>query len=122
MNAKKISALFLSCIMLLGGCITGVSAADEKLPFTDVPENEWYYGAVEFVYENGLMNGTGDGSKFSPTMNLTRGMVVTVLYRNERANQYEYYQHITNQFNGFVDAAEGAYYYLSPRLSPVFPR
>ena len=33
------------------------------------------------VTDKGLMNGTGDGSAFSPNMTLTRGMAATVLYR-----------------------------------------
>lgn len=103
MNTKKILALILSFIMLWGMCITGMSAADGKLPFTDVPENEWYYGAVKFVYENGLMNGTGNGSTFSPMAKLTRGMVVTVLYRNN------YSPRVTDE-EVFIDVAKGQYY------------
>ncbi len=102
MNAKKILSLILSCIMLLGTCVMGVSAAD-GLPFTDVPSGEWYYGAVEFVYENGLMNGTGNGSTFSPLAKLTRGMVVTVLYRNN------YSPSVANE-TVFVDVTKGQYY------------
>ncbi|MBQ6789403.1 MAG: S-layer homology domain-containing protein [Clostridia bacterium] len=103
MNAKRILAFVLSCIMLLGTCVMGIGAAEEKLPFTDVPENEWFYGAVEYVYANGLMNGTGNGSVFSPKMNLTRGMVVTVLYRNDSSPAGKYP-------NVFADVAEGTYY------------
>ena len=82
MKITKIISAFLATMMLLSVCTIGISA-EEKLPFTDVIEGEWYYDAVKYVYKNGLMNGTGDGTKFSPSMNLTRGMVVTVLYRME---------------------------------------
>ena len=82
MKARKILSAILAAVMLLSVCVTGISA-EEKLPFTDVPEGEWYYDAVAYTYGAGLMNGTGDGTKFSPMMNLTRGMVVTVLYRND---------------------------------------
>ncbi len=103
MNAKQFLSLILSCIMLLSVCTAGISAADEKLPFSDVPENEWFYGAVEYVYENGLMNGTGNGSVFSPKMNLTRGMVVTVLYRNNGSP--------IGKYPGvFADVEDGQYY------------
>jgi hypothetical protein len=51
-------------------------------PFTDVAVNEgnWKYEAVKYVYENGYMTGTSD-TTFDPDKPLTRGMVVTVLYR-----------------------------------------
>ena len=52
----------------------------QPLPFADVAEGAWYADAVRYVYEKGLMTGTGDGA-FSPDQNLTRGMLVTMLYR-----------------------------------------
>ncbi|MBR4933203.1 MAG: S-layer homology domain-containing protein, partial [Clostridia bacterium] len=64
---------------------------------------EWYYDAVAYTYGMGLMNGTGDGTKFSPSMNLTRGMVVTVLYRNYGAPE-------VHALNPFADVKEDAYY------------
>lgn len=54
--------------------------ASPALPFGDVAQNAWYYDAVQYVYENGLMDGTGGGA-FSPAATTTRGMVVTILYR-----------------------------------------
>ena len=103
MKAKRFLSAILALVMLLGMCVTGITAADAKLPFTDVPENEWFYGAVEYVYANGLMNGTGNGSVFSPKMNLTRGMVVTVLYRNDSSPIGKYP-------NVFADVEDGQYY------------
>ena len=47
--------------------------------FTDVKSTDWYYDAVKYVNENGLFAGTSD-TAFSPTMTMTRGMLVTVLY------------------------------------------
>ena len=49
--------------------------------FTDVAAGSWYFDAVMDISDKGLMNGTGDGSAFSPNMTLTRGMAATVLYR-----------------------------------------
>ena len=102
MKARKILSALLAAVMLLSICVTGV-AAEDTLPFTDVPKGEWYYDAVAYTYEAGLMNGTGDGTKFSPAMNLTRGMVVTVLYRNDGSPSNVYK-------NPFVDVNEDAYY------------
>ena len=60
-------------------------ADDEGLPFTDVPAGSWYYGGVEYAYENGLMNGTSR-TTFSPNADTTRGMIVTILARLEGEN------------------------------------
>jgi hypothetical protein len=49
-------------------------------PFVDVDTDHWFYGDVYYMWENGLMNGTSN-TMFSPFTSLTRGMVVTVLYR-----------------------------------------
>ena len=55
----------------------------EALPFTDVAEGAWYYEAVAYAYEKGIMTGTNDGTTFSPTQNLTRGMMARILYNLE---------------------------------------
>lgn len=52
----------------------------DKLPFVDVNQWEWFYEDVSYVYDLGLMNGTGAAS-FSPGGTTTRGMVVAILYR-----------------------------------------
>ncbi|MGN1003424.1 MAG: choice-of-anchor I family protein, partial [Oscillospiraceae bacterium] len=52
------------------------------LPYTDVPEGSWYYDAVRYVTEKGLMNGVTADS-FAPNATTTRGMIVTILYRLE---------------------------------------
>lgn len=50
--------------------------------FTDVRSSDWYYNAVAYVYSNRIMAGTSD-TKFEPNAKLTRGMVVTMLWRME---------------------------------------
>ncbi len=52
----------------------------EPAIFTDTVYNAWYSKHVDYVYDNGLMNGTGEHT-FAPSSPVTRGMVVTVLYR-----------------------------------------
>ena len=54
-----------------------------KLPFIDVNANDWFYGDVEYVYTKGIMSGTG-ATIFDPNSQLTRGMIVTILYRMEK--------------------------------------
>ena len=56
----------------------------DRLPFVDVPENTWYRDAVSYVYRNGLMNGTS-ATTFTPGGSMTRGMLVTVLWRIDGA-------------------------------------
>ena len=48
--------------------------------FTDVRTNNWFAGAVEYVVNNGLFSGVSDTS-FAPNDPVTRGMLVTVLWR-----------------------------------------
>lgn len=48
--------------------------------FTDVPAGAWYAGAVEYAYSMGLFGGTSKNT-FSPDLDMTRGMFVTVLGR-----------------------------------------
>lgn len=50
------------------------------LPFADVAESDWFYDEVKYVYDKGMMNGTGDQS-FAPDASTSRAMLVTVLYR-----------------------------------------
>ena len=50
-------------------------------PYTDVTMGTWYYEAVRFVSENGLMGGYG-GSLFGPNDNLSRGQLAQILYNH----------------------------------------
>lgn len=50
------------------------------LPFTDVKTTDWFYDAVSFTYNMGIMDGV-ETNKFSPSTTITRGMVVTMLWR-----------------------------------------
>ena len=52
----------------------------DRLPFDDVPENAWFREAVSYVYRNEFMSGTSS-TTFAPGGAMTRGMLVTVLYR-----------------------------------------
>lgn len=53
--------------------------------FSDVSRSDWYYEGVKYVWEEGLMNGTGSRT-FSPEANTTRGMILTMLARAEGVN------------------------------------
>ena len=56
--------------------VTFVEMEAEPLSFTDVSEGDWFHDAVQYVYDNGLMDG-----QFAPNATTNRAMVVTILYR-----------------------------------------
>lgn len=71
-------------------------------PFTDIDQGAWYYDAVKFVNQNGLMNGIGGGT-FAPNANLSRAMFAQILYNKEgRPNVLS-----SNVFN---DVSNGLWY------------
>ncbi len=69
--------------------------------FADVPASAWYYDAVEYVYENGLMSGVS-GGRFAPDDTLTRAMLVQTLYAMEGRP--------ASASAGFADVASGDWY------------
>lgn len=71
------------------------------LPFADVSYTNWYYDAVKFVYDKGIMDGVSY-YRFAPDATITRGMVVTMLWRMA-GEPYE-------SSAGFTDVASGRYY------------
>ncbi len=75
---------------------------DKKFPFTDVSKNDGCYDAVDYLYSKGIMNGTSS-TKFSPNGELTRAMVVTILYRAQG-------EPAVHTSGSFKDVAAGCYY------------
>ena len=71
-------------------------------PFFDVQTTDWYYVAVRFVSENGLMAGISP-TTFSPNTPITRGMFATLLHRLEGTPK-------VNQSAPFADVSKEAYY------------
>ena len=70
--------------------------------FTDLSGDAWYSDSVKYIFKNGLMKGVTD-TTFAPNENLTRAMLVTVLYRAEG-------EPATNRSIPFSDIDMGAYY------------
>ena len=56
--------------------------------FIDVKSTDWFAEAVQYAVDNGLMNGTSS-NKFSPNGDTTRGMIVTILYRQAGSPEVE---------------------------------
>lgn len=57
-----------------------VKAVANKKTFKDVKANDWFASAVDFVSSHELFLGVGN-DEFAPKSNMTRAMLVTVLYR-----------------------------------------
>ena len=70
--------------------------------FTDVETSQWYHDGIDFVLANSLFNGTSD-TTFEPNADMTRAMLVTVLWRLEKEPDST----ITSLFE---DLDEGAWY------------
>ena len=60
----------------------GGAPTEPALPFTDVTEGDWFYDAVAYVYENGIMAGTSE-TIFSPSMKLNRAQAAQLFYNLE---------------------------------------
>ena len=73
-------------------------------PFQDVPDDAYYFEAVNWAVANNVTNGTSE-TTFSPDVGCTRAQVVTFLWR--AAGQPE----PTGRVNPFTDVKEGTYYY-----------
>ncbi|MBQ6431461.1 MAG: S-layer homology domain-containing protein, partial [Oscillospiraceae bacterium] len=77
--------------------------------FNDVDVKAWYHDALDFVLEYGYMNGVAD-FKFDPNGKLTRGMMVTILYRlEEREGKYSYPFTDVKRNEWYADAVAWAY-------------
>lgn len=71
-------------------------------PFSDVTEGAWYYDAVRYASENGLMGGYGNG-KFGPNDNLSRAQFAQILFNKEGRPVVDYLLR-------YNDVADGAWY------------
>ena len=77
--------------------------AMDKLPFTDVAEDAWYYPYVYACYWSELMQGTS-ATTFAPKAPTNRAMLVTVLWRmcNYESGAFD---------PGFTDVEYDSWYY-----------
>ena len=75
--------------------------------FTDLKKDAWYIPSVQHVYYTDLMNGVKEGV-FDPNGLVSRGQLVTVLYRLDGSPEVD-------AKIPFTDVAEKAYYYNAVR-------
>ena len=78
-NLKRIGAMLTALAMLLSLNLTAFAAVEDT-SYSDVAADAWYADAVAYVRDNGLMSGTSE-TAFEPDGTMTRGMLVTTLYR-----------------------------------------
>ena len=74
-------------------------------PFTDVKSTDWFYDAVNYVYSEGIMDGTSV-YMFSPNNATSRGMLVTILWRLA-GEPFEM------PVTSFTDVSSSSYYYYA---------
>ncbi len=77
------------------------TARDQYGSFGDVARGEYYFDAVEWAAEQGILDGVG-GGLFAPHSACTRAQIVTILYRLEGTP--------AASANPFRDVASGSYY------------
>ena len=72
------------------------------LPYADVAADSWYYDAVKYVTDEGIMNGTS-ATTFSPMTTTNRAMIITMLWRMEGSPAVNYAM-------DYTDVPADAYY------------
>ena len=59
--------------------IEGKPVQGDELSFTDTPANEWYYDAIKWGVDAGIVNGYEDNT-FKPSQEITRQELAKILY------------------------------------------
>ena len=80
------------------------SAPAKTVQFSDVKAGAYYYEAVQWAVQNGIVSGTSE-TTFSPDQNCTRAQAVCILWRAEGSPAPK------SGNNPFTDIAEKAFYY-----------
>lgn len=98
---RKSTMIGNDLVVPLSGNAT-IKLIDKSTHFADVAYNHWAANAIAFATSRGLFEGVGDG-KFAPDTNMSRGMLVTVLYRLEDTP-------VSNGVMHFLDVNRDAWY------------
>lgn len=100
---RFLSGILVFCMML--GMVPAYAVDINEVSgksFNDVMPSDWYYDAVQYMTDKGLMNGVSNDS-FSPQSNTSRAMIVTILWRMEGSPA-------SKTDNSFSDVVSDAYY------------
>ena len=63
-------------------------AATGKAPFTDIRKGDYYEPALDWAFENGVVNGVS-ATRFDPDGNVTREQIATILFRYAQKKGYD---------------------------------
>lgn len=98
----KVCKCSLSILLILSAVLLYLPFTVHAHPFTDVNLNGDYADAVNYLYDNNIMQGVAS-TTFEPNTNVNRGMFVTFLYRF--AGEPQEFADID-----FIDVPEGRYF------------
>lgn len=76
-NQPMTRAMF---VKVLANNTANFTPYDGSTPFTDVRPGDWYCDAVNWAYQNVIVNGVSE-TRFDPGANVTREQMVTMLYK-----------------------------------------
>jgi uncharacterized protein YkwD len=101
---KKILCGIMAFLLLI--TLAPAALAVSVSGFTDVPTGAWYYSAVDYAVNHGIVNGTS-ATTFEPESTMTRGQFITILSRLEGNTDYG------SSFPdaGYTDVPATEYYY-----------
>ena len=106
MKRKILSALLalvLSVSLLPFGAFAADSSASGTVNYGDVKSDAWYYEAVQFSVQHGLMTGVSEAN-FAPDAPMTRAMLASALYCLDGSSK-------TDKQIKFTDVETSAQYY-----------
>lgn len=104
-TGKKAGTVTITAQAIDGTGVKGtynVTVRPSDLPFNDVAITDWHYTADKYAYENGIISGYNSYT-FAPDDNVTRGQLITFLYRMDG-------QKAVSGKSGFTDVTEGQFY------------
>jgi len=100
--SKKIISAILTVALLCAIAIPAFAAPVDS--FNDVKASDWFYNAVKFATEEGMVNGTSTVT-FSPYSTMTRAQFVTILGRMDGIKDGD-----TQPSSGYTDVADDQYF------------
>lgn len=98
-NARKVAATTLSAALAASAIVPAAVSADSG--YSDVSANDWFKDAVDYVTENGVMQGVG-GDRFNPAGVLTRAEAAQIF-----ANALDLE---ATENSGYSDVEAGSWY------------
>lgn len=99
MKRQALSVCLAGTMMLGSMAAPAMALSVDKL--TDVKKTDWFYPYVQYVTEKEYMVGVSE-DLFAPTMEMSRAMFVTILYRLDGA--------VNTSENAFIDVPDNTWY------------